>query len=59
MGFAKVMLWDQGLKIALIVSLSLVGIVILGAVIGAMLPFILKRVRIDPAISSSLLLHHL
>ncbi len=53
MGLAKVFFWNQGLKIALIVSLSLVGIVILGAVIGAMLPFVLKRLRIDPAVSSS------
>ena len=39
--------------IALTVGLSLVGIVLWGSISGAMLPFILKRVGLDPATSSA------
>lgn len=37
----------------IIVALSLVGIVTFGAVIGSMLPFLLKMLKLDPAVSSS------
>jgi magnesium transporter len=39
--------------VALTVGLSLVGIVLWGSVSGAMLPFILKRLGMDPATSSA------
>ena len=39
--------------IALTVGLSLVGIVLWGSISGAMLPFILKRLGLDPATSSA------
>ena len=39
--------------IALTVGLSLVGIVLLGTIAGSMLPFILKRLGVDPATSSA------
>jgi magnesium transporter len=39
--------------VALTVGLSLVGIVLWGSISGAMLPFILKRVGLDPATSSA------
>ena len=42
--------------VGLVVFLALVGVVIFGAVTGAMLPFIFKRMNLDPAVSSSPLL---
>ncbi len=39
--------------IALTIGFSLIGVVLLGTVAGSMLPFILKRVGIDPATSSA------
>ena len=42
--------WD---RVALTVGLSLVGIVLWGSVAGAMLPFLLKRLGLDPATSSA------
>jgi magnesium transporter len=38
---------------ALVVGLSLFSIVLLGNVIGAMLPFILEKLNLDPAVSSA------
>lgn len=42
--------WNQ---VAITVSLALVGIVLWGSLIGSMLPFILKRLKFDPATSSA------
>jgi magnesium transporter len=53
MGFAFASIWGLEAKVAYIVGFSLVGVVTFGAVLGSMLPFILKRCGIDPAISSS------
>lgn len=39
--------------IALTVSLSLVGVVLFGTITGSMLPFILRRLGFDPAVSSA------
>ena len=39
--------------VALVVSLSLIGVVLFGSVIGAMLPFILRRFGFDPATASA------
>lgn len=39
--------------IALTVAMALVGVVVVGTITGAMLPFILKRLRLDPAVSSA------
>ncbi len=38
---------------ALTVALAIVSVVIFGALSGAMLPFIFKRINVDPAVSSS------
>jgi magnesium transporter len=60
-GLIRVTLW-QGLfgiygshwfLIGLTVMLSLVGVVLWGTIIGAMLPFVMKRVGADPATSSA------
>ncbi len=61
-GFARIVLWqtlhiqDYGahyLLVAAAVGFSLVGVVMWGSVSGAMLPFLLRRVGLDPATSSA------
>jgi magnesium transporter len=61
-GLLRISLWqwfgwyDYGehwMLVALTVGLSLTGIVLWGSVSGAMLPFILKRLGMDPATSSA------
>ncbi|MDQ6627064.1 MAG: magnesium transporter [Pseudomonadota bacterium] len=60
-GFLRVFVWSQFSKIygphyllvALTVGVSLVGIVLWGALAGSMLPFILRRFKLDPATSSA------
>jgi magnesium transporter len=42
--------WDL---IALVVGISLVGVVLWGSLVGSMLPFILRKFRLDPATSST------
>jgi magnesium transporter len=39
--------------VATAVALSLVGVVLYGSLVGAMLPFILRRIGLDPAVSSA------
>ncbi len=61
-GFGRILL-RQGLHfqnyghhyflIALVVGLSLVGVVLWGSVSGSMLPFLLRRCGLDPATSSA------
>lgn len=62
LGFARVVLWqglhigDFGphyLSIGLTVWLSLIGVVCFGTLVGSMLPFLLQRLRFDPATSSA------
>ena len=60
-GFIRIALWsafsdiygEHWLMVAVAVSLSLVAIVLWGSLIGSMLPFVLKRVGVDPATSSA------
>jgi len=40
-------------RLAITVAFSLVGVVTWGTVIGAMLPFLLKRLNLDPAAASA------
>ena len=51
--FARAMILRQGIPLAFVVSLSLVLVVLVGTVVGAMLPLLLRRIGIDPAIASS------
>ncbi|NRA64270.1 MAG: magnesium transporter [Pseudobacteriovorax sp.] len=54
LGFWRVfVIGDFGLAPGMIISLSLLSIVLFGAVTGSMLPFILKSIKLDPAVSSS------
>ena len=60
-GFLRIVLWSVVFHlygphwplVALAVGLSLIGVVMWGALSGSMLPFILKRFGIDPATSSA------
>ncbi|MCU0685355.1 MAG: magnesium transporter [Polyangiaceae bacterium] len=52
-GFVRVLIWKDGTRFAMVVALTLVGIVMMGCVVGSMLPFALKRLRLDPATSSA------
>ncbi len=53
-GFFRVLMYrDQHVDFAMTVALTLVGIVMTGCTVGAMLPIILKRVGLDPATSST------
>jgi magnesium transporter len=61
-GVVRICLWqalgwfDYGqywVRVASTVGVSLVGIVLWGSIAGAMLPFVLKRIGLDPATSSA------
>ena len=60
-GFARITIWqhfshvygEHWFLIALTVGVALVGIVLWGSIAGSMLPFILRRLGLDPATSSA------
>ncbi len=60
-GFVRITLWanlfhsygEHWFLLALTVGLSLVGIVLWGSLSGSMLPFLLRRIGLDPATSSA------
>ncbi len=60
-GFMRISLWaflfhsygPHWLLVAITVGLALVGIVMWGSLAGSMLPFILRRIGLDPATSSA------
>jgi magnesium transporter len=48
--------WDYGSHyslFAVVIGVSLVGVVLWGSLVGAMLPFILRTVKLDPAVCSA------
>ena len=62
LGFARIVLWqklgfwDYGehyVLLAMTVSIAVVGVVAFGSLIGSMLPFALRRFRLDPASASA------
>ena len=61
MGFARVLIGEQisgeygehALRVAGVVAISLLGVVMWGTLAGSMLPILLKRLRVDPATSST------
>ena len=62
LGLLRIMLWqnlhifDYGvywMPVAITVFVTLTGIVLWGSLIGSMLPIILKRLKLDPAVSSA------
>ncbi|HET6680514.1 MAG TPA: magnesium transporter [Gemmatimonadaceae bacterium] len=52
-GFMRALMWNTGPDVALVVSLSLIGVVLTGTFVGAMLPLFFTRVGWDPAVASS------
>jgi len=60
-GFIRILVWQSvghmygphWLLVAIVVALSLVGIVLWGTVTGSMLPLVLRRLGLDPANSSA------
>lgn len=60
-GFVRIILWPMREKtygvhfflIALTVGLSLIGVVMWGALVGSMLPFLLRKLGFDPASASA------
>jgi magnesium transporter len=53
LGVVKVLLSSQGIDMAALVAVTIVGIVLLGCVIGGMMPLVLHRIGVDPASSST------
>jgi len=61
LGVLRVLLWDElfgtygqhAALVAITVGGSLIGVVTLGALCGSMLPFILRRLSLDPASASA------
>jgi magnesium transporter len=60
-GFCRIFLWQQVSPtygehyrlVALTVFVSLIGVVAVGSVTGSLLPFVLRRLRLDPASASA------
>jgi len=60
-GFLRIVLWPSRLviygpyfvRIGLAVAISLVGVVLFGTLVGSMLPFLLRRLGLDPATASA------
>src|SRR5690606_459245 len=44
---------DQGVMVAIVVSLSMVSIVMVGCLVGLALPFVLNKLGFDPASASA------
>jgi magnesium transporter len=58
LGLLRIVLWrdaygDHFALLGLSVALSLIGVVLLGTVTGSMLPFLLRRLGLDPASASA------
>jgi magnesium transporter len=60
-GFLRITIWEatsdvygeHWLLIGITVSFSLIGVVLWGTISGSMLPFMLKKLKLDPATSSA------
>jgi len=53
LGYARAVTWGHSHAVGLVVALTLIGIVLLGSVVGGLLPFIFKSMKLDPAVCSS------
>lgn len=52
-GFIRAMMWGNGVLIASTVACTIFGIIIVGTLVGAVLPFVIRKIGFDPAVSSS------
>jgi len=53
MGMIRSFTWGYDLGVALVVVFTLITVILFGVVMGAMLPLLFERLKIDPAVSSS------
>ena len=53
MGYARAVTWNYDWKISLAIMLTIMSVVLFGALLGAMLPFLFKKIKLDPAVVSS------
>lgn len=53
LGYWRAIFWESGQTVAWVVALTLVGVCVFGSFLGAMLPILLERIKVDPAIASS------
>jgi magnesium transporter len=52
-GSVRVWLWGDGVQLMLTIGFTLLGIVIVGCIVGSVLPLFLRRIGLDPATSST------
>ncbi len=52
-GFGRILMWQVGVGVAAVVSLSMFVIVLWAITVGAVLPLILRRMKLDPAVMSA------
>lgn len=52
-GYVRALMWGNTSTLSLVVAITLVMVVLVGSVVGAMLPLVFKRLGFDPAIASS------
>jgi magnesium transporter len=52
-GFARAHMWGSSNMISLAVALTLVAVVVVGSLVGALLPLLFKVCRLDPGVASS------
>jgi magnesium transporter len=52
-GFLRAILAGDGVRFAVLIAITVIGLVIMGCVIGGMLPILLHRLKLDPATSST------
>lgn len=52
-GFSRAIVTGDGTEFAALVGVTIIGLVLLGCIIGGMLPILLHRVGLDPATSST------
>jgi magnesium transporter len=52
-GIVRVTMWGDGPRFAILIGTTLISIVVMGCVVGSMLPLALRRAGFDPATSST------
>jgi magnesium transporter len=52
-GVARVLVAGDGVAVAAVIGLTIMGIVLMGCIVGGMMPILLSRLGIDPATSST------
>ncbi|MBV6522281.1 MAG: Magnesium transporter MgtE [Gemmatimonadaceae bacterium] len=52
-GFIRAMMWGSSAEVAAVVASSLVAVVLVGTLVGAVLPLLFRRLGFDPAVASS------